>query len=127
MVRSHTRSDDYADRKDDEMSVVREALNDATDDELAALFDDVTDHLADVDDDHAVRIDTVVVPAMVARKGLADAFGRFRFEPDTPRATPGDGGERVIFHAHPDDDPSTIRNRVLAAVTPREPGTIRGP
>jgi len=120
MVRSHTRSDDYADRKDHEMHVVREALNDATDDELADLFDDVTRHLGQEDVDGTVRIDTVVVPAMVARKGLEAGFGRYRFDPTSPRAIPGDGGERVVFHACPEDDPSSLRNRVLQALTPTD-------
>ena len=118
MVRSHNRPTDYADRKDDEMRVVRDALRDATDDELADLFDDVVDHLADTDDDRAVRIEVVVVPAMVARKGLDAGFGKYRFDPEDAKTLPDDGGERVVFHAHPEDEPATIRNRVLQAVTP---------
>jgi len=54
---------------------------------------------------------------MVARKGLRDGFGIFRYD-GPPNVLPGDGGERVVFHAHRDDTPSTLRNRVLQAVAP---------
>jgi len=109
---------DYADTKDDDLDVVREALRDADPRALRRAFDDVTDRARDADD--VVRVDVTVSPAFVARKGLTHGFGRFRFD-DPPRAIPGDGGERVTFHVHPEDDASSVRNRVLQALTPFDP------
>lgn len=110
---------DYADAKDDEVEVVRRALRDATDDDLDALFGEVVDYARTAEATPA-RVDVVVVPAMVARKGLRDGFGSWHFDrADGP--IPGDGGERVVFHAHRDDDVRSLRNRVLQALTPFDP------
>lgn len=111
----------------DPMRVVRDALDDATDDELHALFDPVVDMATEHDD--TFRVYTTVSPTKVATTDVVAGFGDFRDV--APIARPGANAERVTFVVHPDDATGThptrtIRNRVRNALTPATT-TFAGP